>query len=178
VDQDEKRKLDNMLMTMELSGISDPALLDQLAMLISIYPGDKHRFFEDLLANCEADKRYECYQAMAPRLQFQALPLSDYEARIRNRVSDLASHRKIRIEGRAPHPIEVEGKKYAAVPEAEADAVVATLKCSCGKTAHYLAGTPASAMIAARRNGWVRDPGTKKEVCKACHETSKLGVPA
>jgi len=175
VDQDEKRKLDNMLMTLELAGISDPALLDQLAMLISMFPGDKHRFFEDLLSACDADKRYQCYHAMAPRLQFQALPLGDYEARIRNRVSDLASHGKIRIEGRAPDAIEVGGDKYEAVPEALADGVVATLKCSCGHTERYIARTPAGAMIEARRAGWVREKVTNREMCKACWETLRLG---
>lgn len=171
MDQDEKRKLDNALMTMGLSDIDDPALLDQLAMLISTYPGDRHRFFQDLLGTCDADKRYECYQAMAPRLNFQALSLADYEARIRNRASEMVSRRQMRVEGRAPDPIEIDGEKMQVVPPSLATNAVATLKCKCGRTQKYLADTPAGAMIKARKDGWVRDRATNHEVCKQCHES-------
>jgi hypothetical protein len=168
VDQDQKRKLDNQLMVMGLSGLNDPAFLDQFAVLISTYFGDKHRFFEDLLGQCDADKRAEMYQAIAPRLLFKALPLSDYEVRIKNRVSELFSQRRIRQEGQAPSPIqvEVEGQKFALVMPSEADAAVATLKCKCGRTSRYLADTPAGAMIAARKDGWIRPQG--KEICPDC----------
>ena len=169
MDQDEKRHLENQLMTMELSGLNDPALMDQLGMLISMFPGDRHQFFEDLLGQCDADKRYEAYHAMAPRLQFQPLSLSDYEARIRNRASEMVSQRRMRVEGRAPHPIEVDGHKFEQVPEKFSDAAMATMKCHlCQKVSRYLSDTPAGAMIAGWKDGWVRDKATNKEVCRGC----------
>lgn len=175
MDQTEKRKLDNQLMTMGLAGVSDPELLQQLGILISVYPGDKHRFFEDLLGQCDSDKRYEMYEAMAPKLQFRPLSLADYEARIRNRASEMVSQRRMRVEGRAPYPIEVEieGRKFALVNPEDADQALATLKCKCGKVSKYLADTPAGAMIKARKDGWIRPTG--KEICPEC--VFKIKVP-
>ena len=79
VDQDQKRKLDNQCHGDGTFRPERSAFLDQFAVLISTYFGDKHRFFEDLLGQCDADRRAEMYQAIAPRLLFKALPLSDYE---------------------------------------------------------------------------------------------------
>jgi hypothetical protein len=169
MDQIEKRKLENQLMTMGLAGLSDPALLDQLGILISAFPGDKHHFFEDLLGQCDADKRYEMYTAMAPKLHFKALPLADYQARINNRASELVSQRRMRVEGRKPDVIDIDGHKFYAVPEHLSEAAMATLQCcKCPKVERYISDTPAGAMIAARKAGWVRDKVLTKEVCSRC----------
>lgn len=175
MDQHEKRKLENQLMTMGLAGLSDPELLQQLGILISAFPGDKHRFFEDLLGQCDGEKRYEKYHAMTPKLHFKALPLEDYEARIRNGASEMVSQRRMRVEGEAPAPIEIDGHKFAVVPERLSDGAMATLKChKCKKVERYLAGTPVSAMIEARKYGWVREKGINKEICSECLKENVL----
>ena len=170
MEANEKRLLENFLIREGLAGLSDPDLIQQLANLVTNFPGDRHRFLEDLINQCDADKRTEMYGAIAPKLGFAALPLSDYEVRIRNRASELVSQRRMRVEGEAPRPIEVAGEKYEAVSEAEATACMVTVTCyKCPKKKQYISDTPAGCMIMARKDGWVRDKGVNKEICKQCY---------
>src|SRR5574337_665823 len=167
----ERRQLENQLLTMGLARLDDPELIQQLADLISHWPGDKHEFLRDLLNECDADKRYEMYHAIAPKLRFKALSLPQYEAQIAERAGALMSKRMMRAEGPAPKPIEIGGHKLRVVPRSQATGAVATLSChNCGKTERFLDETPAGAMIAGRRAGWVRDKALNKETCPKCAE--------
>lgn len=174
MDQTEKRELDNFLLREGLAGLSDPELIEQLANLVSNYPGDlsaKHRFLEDLINQVDADKRYEMYHAIAPKLNFRAFTLGQYESSIRQRASELISQRRMRVEGDAPRPMEVQGKKYEEVLQSESTAALLTLTChKCRHKSQYLAETPVTAMIAARKDGWVRDKATNREVCPECEK--------
>ena len=158
MDDREKRQLENMLLREGLAGLSDPDLIQQLANLVSNWQGDRHEFLQDLINQCDADKRHEMYQAIVPKLRFKALPLSTYESRIAMRASEMVSHGKMRVEGRRPMPLEVM-------------AAIATLTCyQCKKMEQYASDTPAGAMIMARKYGWVREKGVNKEVCRACDQ--------
>lgn len=172
MDQAEKRQLENMLLREGLAGLDDPELIQQMANLVSNFPGDlsaKHRFFEDLLNQCEASNRYEMYQAMAPKLGFRAFSLAQYESSIRQRASELISQRRMRVEGEEPAPIDVKGKKFEEVLESESTAALLTLTChKCKEKSQYLAETPVSAMVMARADGWVREKGINKEICPKC----------
>lgn len=172
MDQTEKRQLDNFLIREGLSGLQDPDLIQQLANLVSNYPGDlsaKHRFFEDLINQCEAVNRYEMYQAMAPKLSFRAYTLAQYESSIRQRASELISQRRMRVEGQEPAPLEVGGQKYEEVAESESTACVVTLKChKCHEKTAYVEATPVAAMTMARADGWIREKGVNKELCPKC----------
>lgn len=165
----EKRKIDNQLMVMGLQGTDDPELIEQLAGLVSSWPGDKHDFLRDLINECEPDKRYEMYHAIAPRLKFKPLSLPQYEAQIALRAGEMVSQGRMRVEGNAPKPIEIGGHKLAVVPRKHATGAVATVRCwHCDKSEQFLADTPAGAMIEARKAGWVRDKALNKETCMAC----------
>ncbi len=170
MDQHEKRKLENELLVMGLSNLADPDLIQQLADMVSAWPGDKHDFMRDLLNECDASKRYEMYTAIAPKLGFRALSFPQYEAQIAKKAGDMVSKRFMRVEGSAPKPIEIGGKKYQQIGNASlADGAVATVICyNCGKSERFLADTPAGAMYGARKAGWIRDPGMNKEICGEC----------
>jgi len=171
VDDREKRQLENALLREGLAGLSDPDLIQQLANLVSNWNGDRHRFLEDLINQCDADKRYEMYHAIAPKLRFKALTLSAYESNISMRASGLVSQGRMRVEGANPDPIEIRGEKFERVPEQLGTAALATLKChKCNHTEQYLSDTPAGAMIMARKDGWVREKGVNKEVCRVCDQ--------
>lgn len=168
---DERRQLENQLLVMGLKGLNDSGLIQQLADLVSNWQGDKHEFLQDLINECDAANRYEMYNAIAPKLRFQALPLSTYESRIAERAGELVSQRRMRVEGRRPYPVEVSGQQFEQVPESLATAAIATLRCHrCGTSARFVSNTPVAAMIAGRKAGWVRDMVMKKEVCPECEK--------
>lgn len=175
MDQDDKRRLENAVMTMGLAGLTDPNLMELLARLVSTYPGDKHLFFEDLINQCDAEKRAEMYHALAPRLLFKAEPLSHYEANIAYRAACMVNQRRMRVEGKSRMPIEIGGQKFDIVGEEEASAAIVTVKCKCGRSAKFMDRTPVSAMLKARKDGWVRDKATKHEVCKECMSYVNVG---
>jgi hypothetical protein len=167
----EKRKLENELLTMGLKGLTDPDLIQQLADLVSQWPGDKHDFLRDLLNECDSGKRYEMYHAIAPRLKFKPLSLPQYESQIALKAGEMVSHGYMRVEGDRPKPIEIGGHKLAVVPQSQATGAVATVRCfNCEASDKFLAETPAGAMIAARKAGWVRDKALNKETCPQCAE--------
>jgi hypothetical protein len=168
VEDQAKRELENFLIREGLAGLTSPELIDQLANLVSIWPGNRHEYLQDLINQCDADKRREMYEAIAPKLRFKPFPLSTYEARIRSKASEMVSQGRMRVEGQSPSPIDIGGDKFEHVAEEDATHAVLTLKCMCGRIAKFLALTPVQAMIKAREAGWVRDKGTNKEVCKKC----------
>lgn len=169
MNQEEKRKLENQLLVMGLSRMNDPELIQQLADLVSNWQGDKHDFFQDLLNECDANRRAEMYNAMAPKLRFKALPLSQYEMRISERAGKMVSQGKMRVEGQAPRPINVGNQKYAEVDQEHATHAMLTLHCyKCTFYERFLGETPVGAMIEGRKAGWIRDQVRNKEVCPKC----------
>lgn len=177
----DKRQLETQLLKMGLAGL-DPQgeptgeLVQQIAGMVNSWPGhfnrhgewiDQHKYLRDLLAECDEDKRNEMYSALKPHLKFTVQPLAHYEALMTERVNALVSKRAARIEGRAPHPLEVGGKKYRQAAAWEATHAIATLHCQrCWRKKRFVADTPIGAMIAARKAGWARMPD--KETCPAC----------
>lgn len=183
MDPKEKRNLETSLMQMGLAGLSadgSPSgeLVQEIANIVNSWQGyenrlgewiDKHKFLRDLLNECEAASRQEMYTAIVPKLTFKALPLADYESMIALKAGALVSQRRARVTGDAPRPLEVGGNKYAAAPKHVATNVVATLSCwKCGKSEQFVEPTPAGAMIAGRKAGWVRDKAINKETCAGC----------
>lgn len=181
MEQKEKRQLETELLKMGLSGLQangdpSPELIQELAAIVNNWQPspnrhgewiDRHKFLRDLLAECDQADRGEMYSAIVPHLKFTAKPLADYETMLAERMSNLVSKRAGRVEGRAPHPIEVGGKKYAQAPDGTATHAIATLHCQkCWKKKRFIADTPVGAMIAARDAGWKRMPD--KETCPNC----------
>lgn len=156
---------------MGLAGLSDPELIEQLAHLVSAWPGDKHDYLRDLLNECDQENRYEMYEAIAPKLKFKPLSFSQYEAQIAIKAGQMVSQGRMRVEGQAPKPIEIGGSKLRVVPKQFATGAVATVKCHrCPKVDQFLADSPAGAMIEAREAGWTREKGVDKETCPECSE--------
>lgn len=169
--QDEKRQLENLMMVKGLNGAIDPDQLQFLADMVSRWPFNRQEFFTDLLNECEPTKRYEMYQAIAPRLSFKALSFVEIETAIAAKASKMVSHKAMRVVGDAPEPVHVGGKKYAVVDAFESDQAMATVKCHvCHREEHFLAPTPVGAMIEARKAGWTRDRAINKERCPDCPE--------
>jgi hypothetical protein len=165
----DKRKLENELIVMGLAGLEDPDLIQQLADLVSAWPGDKHDYMRDLLNECEPDKRYELYHAIAPKLRFKALSLPQYEAQIALKAGAMVSQGRMRVEGDRPRSIEIAGHKLAVVAPKESTHAVATVRCHrCDNWGQFMADTPAGAMIEARKAGWTRDKALNKETCPEC----------
>jgi hypothetical protein len=177
MDPKDKRKLENELMVMGLAGLNDPDLIQQLADLVSDWPGDKHDYFADLLNECDPDKRYEMYESFRPKLTFRPLSFSQYEAQIALKAGAMVSQGRMRVEGQAPKAIEIGGTKLRVVPKHQATGAVATVKCHrCPKVDKFLADSPAGAMIEARKAGWTREKGVNKETCPECSEAVAASV--
>lgn len=167
MNQDDKRKLENELLAMGLSRLQSPELIQQLADMVSAWHGDKQQFFIDLLNECDADKRYEMYQAMAPKLRFQALSYSDCIIAITNKAAEMVSRKQARVEGISPRPINI-GNQYDK-PQASA-----TLLCyHCKRRSKFCEETPVGAIIKARKAGWVRTAGFDIETCPKCVKKGK-----
>lgn len=173
MDAAEKRQLETQLVRMGLAGLKangepSPELIQQIAAIVNNWKGapnrhgewiDRHKFLRDLFAECDEADRGEMYSAIKPHLNFPVLPLVCYETMMTERMSALVSKGAARLEGQAPRPIEVGGKKYARVPSAYATHAVATLRCQrCWKKKRFIADTPVGAVIAARNAGWKRMP--------------------
>lgn len=170
MNQDEKRKLDNQLIAMGLPALNDPMLIQRMADLISDWPGDRDEFFQDLLGECDAKKRAEMYNAMAPKLRFKARSLVEYETSIQMRVSQMVSQRRMKVEGYAPSMPYIGERK----PE---EAAKATLICHrCKRRLTYKAETPVSAIIKARKAGWVRTVALDQETCPSCMKKLKVSA--
>ncbi len=169
MDAKARRKLENELVVMGLKPVNDPELLQQLADLVSSWPGDKHEYMRDLINECEPAERYEMYHALAPRLKFKALSLEQYEAQIALKAGAMISQGRMKVEGRPREAIEIGGHRIPVVSKSQATGAVATVCCHrCGKKDQFIDDTPVAAMTAARRAGWIREPGVNKECCPEC----------
>lgn len=181
MDAKEKHQLETELVKMGLSGLSQsgdpsPELVRELAAIVNQWQSapnrhgewiDRHKFLRDLLAECDEAERGAMYSAIIPHLNFLPLPLSSYETMMTERMARLVSKGAARVEGQAPKPIEIGGKKYVEAAAWAATHAVATLHCQrCWKKKRFIADTPAGAMIAARKAGWARFPD--KETCPNC----------
>jgi hypothetical protein len=177
VNSGERRQLENKLVAMGFNGVDDPALLEQMADMISHWPGDKHDFLMTALNECDTAKdRKDMYEAIRPKLKFKPLSLQTYEDRIALKAGALISQRTMRVEGDAPKPIEVGERHFIETAPKMATHAIATLKChKCSKVEKFVADTPVGAMIEGRRAGWVRDPGPNKEMCPTCCAIGILG---
>ena len=184
----EKRQMETQLLRLGLAGLKEngdptPELIQQIAAIVNNWQTspnrhgewiDKHKFLRDLLAECDQSYRSDMYGAIAPHLNFKVLPLASYESMMTERMSALISKGAARVEGRAPHPIEVGGKKYISASAAKAMGqlaekthAIATLHCqSCDKEKRFVADTPVGALIRARKAGWARMPD--KWTCPVC----------
>lgn len=168
----EKRAVENQLLAEGLAPLNDPELIQQLANLVSHWPGDKHDFMRDLINECEPDKRYEMYHAIAPKLKFKPLQLEQYIAQIALKAGALISQGRMSVVGDAPKPIEIGGHKVSLVPKRTAAAsAVAFVRCHrCSAEDKFIANTPVGAMLEARKAGWTREKGVNKEACPKCSE--------
>ena len=161
---------------LQANGDPSPELIGQLAGMVNTWQGapnrhgewiDRHKFLRDLLAECDKKYRSDMYEAIVPHLKFKAKPLAHYETMMTERMSNLVSKGAARVEGRAPHPIEVGAKKYADAPASLATNAIATLHCQyCWKKRRFVADTPVGALIKARDSGWKRMPD--KWTCPSC----------
>ncbi len=185
----EKRQLETQLVKMGLAGLqadgsATPELVQQIAAVVNAWQSspnrqgewiDRHKFLRDLFAECDESGRSEMYEAIVPHLSFKALPLATYEAMMTERMGNLVSKGAARVEGNAPHPLEVGGKKYRKASAEEATHAIATLHCQrCWKKKRFVADTPVGAMIAARKAGWARMPD--KWTCPNCIKKMTQGV--
>jgi hypothetical protein len=181
MDAKEKRQMETQLLRLGLAGLTDAGeptgeLVQQIAAIVNNWQTapnrhgewiDRHKFMRDLLAECDASVRNQMYSAIAPHLNFKALPLASYESMITERMENLVSKGAARVEGHAPHPVEVGGRKYSEASANEATHGMATLHCqSCWKKKRFIADTPMGALIAARKAGWARMPD--KWTCPSC----------
>jgi hypothetical protein len=193
LDATEKRQVETQLLKMGLAGLQangDPSteLVGQLAGIVNSHQSyfnrhgewvDQHKFFSNLLAECDKQYRTEMYEAIRPHLNFKVRSLAEYESMMTERIHRLASKGAAHIEGQAPKPIEVGKKKFAEATREFATHALATVHCQrCWKKKNFLADTPAGAMIAARKAGWARMPvmGVPKETCPACIKKLKALV--
>jgi hypothetical protein len=179
VDQKEKRKVETMLVKEGLSCLGSPDLIQELANLVSNWPGDKHEYLRDLLNECEPEQRYEAYHALKPRLGFKAKPLDSYLAMIALRAGELVSQGRMKVVGDAPKPIEINigGHKVKVPARPRMLYAIARVKCYlCSAEGRFEAPTPVAAMIEARKAGWVRDKVDNKETCPKCAEARAAEV--
>lgn len=179
----EKRSLETFLLQMGWPGLKENGeptgdLVQLIARIVNEHQAyenrhgewiDKHLFLRDLFSQCDGQERQEMYDAIVPHLNFKAKPLDYYVTQMMLRVNTLTSKSAARVTGDAPKPVEVGGNKYAAAPKFIATHVVVTVTCwNCPKDAQFVGDTPVSAMIEARKAGWTRDKGIKKETCPEC----------
>jgi len=73
MNQDEKRKVDNKLMSLGFAKLDDKDLIHQLAYVVQ-----NHEMFREIIMAATPEKRNECYESMKPYLRFQAKPLTEY----------------------------------------------------------------------------------------------------
>jgi hypothetical protein len=185
MDQKEKRQLETALVKLGLAGLDSTGeptaeLVSQIAFMVdSWHPVenrmgewvDKHCFLRDLLNECDADKRTDMYNAIAPQLKsFKPHSLAKYESMIAEKAGKLLSQRRARVTGDAPKPIEIGGNLVHIAPNAaEANCGWAIVKChACEKVEKFLDITPVGAMTKARRAGWVRNTALQEETCPDC----------
>jgi hypothetical protein len=155
VKADDKRRLENQLMTMGLPSLDDPDLVQVLADSVNGYPimSERVEFFCELLNQCDAWKRTEMYEAMRPRLSFDVPSLAECETRIVAKAERM-------VDRRLSQP---------AAKAAEPDARILHLECfGCKKSAPFVELTIAGCMAEAHKAGWGRGPEPGHEYCAEC----------
>lgn len=167
--ENETRQVENQLMVMGLRKLNDPELIRQMANIINVHPGyrDPHAFYMGLLGECEPDQRREMYNALLPHLKFAPWPLDKYVSAIAAPTAEAESRENpIEIGSKK---VNIGGKEYAVVPEAEAEWCFLTLRCyKCTREEEFGGFTLVAAMQVARNAGWVRDIAEQKEICPKC----------
>lgn len=101
----EQGQINKALAEKGLGQLHEEGLLDQLAMCVQT-----HDRFRKLLARTPPEQRQNCYDCLAPRLIFKALPLEDYMSE----TKELASASVSRME-----PVVVGEKPSLSVEQAE-----------------------------------------------------------
>ena len=69
----ERARINKYLQSHGLGGLDDPTLNVQLAFFVR-----DHEHFRSVLLRVDPAERVNCYNALAPKLRFQAKPLEDY----------------------------------------------------------------------------------------------------
>lgn len=171
MNQDERRQLDTKLVAMGWGGVDSPDLAESFAKVIEEFPGDKHWFFRGMLNECEPEKRREMYYSLRPKfVNFKPLELETYLAQINDDAYRMVSQGMMRVEGRPPDAIVIEGEGYVAADPSRATHVAVRLVCrKCNRMKVFVADTMMGAMIKARKKGWVRDySNSDREICPKC----------
>lgn len=162
MNQDQRRRVENQLLSMGLPQLDDPALIQVMADMVNAYPimSERVQFFCDLLNECDAGKRYEMYTAMRPRLSFPVPTFAECETRITQKAERMV------------------GRKTMADAKPEQDAlkdVHLVLKChGCEKERTFEGLTTTDAMSKAKRQGWGRGPVAGYEYCADCRADAML----
>lgn len=73
MDQSDKRKLDNKLMSMGLGNLADPGLIRQLGLIVQ---GHKH--LSEIVQACAPEDRNTMFEAIRPHLRFKPYALDFY----------------------------------------------------------------------------------------------------
>lgn len=180
MNQDDKRELENKLIAMGGKGVmlENGEMCDMFARIIEDFPGDKHWFYRGMLNECDADKRREMYYSLKFRFtNFKPLPLETYLAQIAEQAGAMVSHRIMRVEGPEPGAVNVGGEYYIDAKENTPTHTAIKLTCAkCTKQAVFIAETFVSAIIKARKKGWVKDQMNDKDVCPKCPAVREMRV--
>lgn len=190
MNQKEKRNLETQLVKMGLAGLDSqgnetPQLIQQIAAIVNHWHPvenkwgewvDKHLYLRDLLNECDGDKRQQMYDDLVPKLNFKAKPLADYETMITIKAGKMVSQRRMRVEGNAPPPIEINGHAVQITDAKNSDCGWAILRChACDKVKKFLGDTPVDAITKARKDGWVRNVTLQEETCPECAAKQAAG---
>lgn len=169
---DERRKLENQLVVMGLSGLNSPDLVVQMANLINNHPGftNSHAFYLGFINGCPQEKRTEMYEALRPHLKFDVWPLEKYISLLKEHASNVESYYDpVKV---GTEPIRFNGQDLQEVGSKDADACLLKLTCyKCTKSAEFYGQTVVTAITVARADGWKRDLAEQKEVCPDCAAT-------
>lgn len=160
MNQDDKRQLENQLLTMGLPALNDPALIQVMADMVNGYPimSERVEFFCDLLNECDAGKRGEMYNALKPCLHFEVPSFPECETRI--------TYKAERMVGRT---------RLAKAKQSEPEEKTLHLECfGCQAKSAFVDLTVAGAMLQAKKAGWGRGPVPGHEYCAECRMKSIL----
>jgi hypothetical protein len=182
VNQDDKRQMENFLLkqdwpTLDVDGSPSGDLLLFFASILNEHKPyenrhgewiDQHKMMRDLVNECEPARRQQLYGDLKAHLNFKLLPLSTYEDMIAEKAGKLISQRRMNVVGEAP-AIQIGGHVVPVVEKEKSTAVAVMLRCHlCHFKDNIIGETHVTAMINARKAGWVRDKALNKETCPAC----------
>lgn len=154
MNQNDKRQVENQLISMGLPALADPDLFQVMADVVNGYPipSERVEFFCELLNQCEGRNRTDCYNALRPLLHFEAPTLAECETRIVAKAERMVGRRL----GAVARPGEPTEK-------------ILHLECfGCQKVAAFVELSLAGCMADAHKAGWGRGPVRFKEYCPEC----------